>query len=132
MEELQLAHRNFDGALFFDCLHHCPRYSEALKRTHAHLRDGGWLMLLETTWLHRYSPHARAATRQYGVTELGFSRGQLRRAPREAGFTDITFHHDPGPCYRGVGGFLKAATAPLLRLCLLLPSGEEHRPGRKG
>ena len=94
--------------MFFDCLHHCPAYAQALKRAHAHLRPGGYVLLLETTWLHRYSPHARQATRQFGVTELGFTRRQLRQALQDAGFRDIAFYHDPGPCYRGVWGFLKA------------------------
>jgi SAM-dependent methyltransferase len=108
MEDLDLGRRDFDGVLFFDCLHHCPGYAEALKRAHAHLHPGGHIVLMETTWLHRYSPHARQVTRQYGVTELGFTRRQLRCALRDAGFGRISFYHDPGPCYRGVRGFLKA------------------------
>lgn len=108
MEDLDVGRYDFDGAMFFDCLHHCPNFPSALQRAHAHLRPGGYLLLLETTWLHRYSPHARGETEKYGVTELGFSRGQLRRALRQAGFGDITFYHDPGPCYRGFFGFLKS------------------------
>jgi SAM-dependent methyltransferase len=108
MEELDLGRGDFDGALCFDCLHHCPGYESALRRVAAHLRPGGYVLLFETTWLHRYSPHARETTRAYGVTELGFTRGQLRRGLKRAGFTDVTVVHDPGPGYRGVGGFLKA------------------------
>ena len=67
------------------------------------------MVLFETTLLHRVSPHARRANRTYGVTELGFTRGQLRRALSAAGFGAITFFRDPGPVYRGWGGFLKAA-----------------------
>ncbi|MSR31817.1 MAG: class I SAM-dependent methyltransferase [Gemmataceae bacterium] len=108
MEDMDLGRADFDGALFFDCLHHCPAYAKALKRAYAHLRPGGHVLLLETTWLHRYSPHARQVTREFGVTELGFTRRQLRRALREAGFSDLSFYHDPGSSYRGVRGFLKA------------------------
>jgi SAM-dependent methyltransferase len=115
MEDLDLGRGDFDGVLFFDCLHHCPHYPAALKRACAHLRPGGHILLMETTLLHRYSPHARQVTREYGITELGFSRRQLRRALREAGFCDITFYHDPGPCYLGIAGFFKA--------CLRLGSG---------
>jgi len=107
MEDLDLGCYDFDGALFFDCLHHCPAYQSALRRAHAHLRTGGYILLMETTWLHRYSPHARAVTREYGVTELGFTKRQLRRALAEAGFCDISFYHDVGPGYRGIAGFLK-------------------------
>jgi SAM-dependent methyltransferase len=108
MEDLDIGRDDFDGALFFDCLHHCPAYAAALRRAHAHLRPGGHVLLLETTWLHRISPHARQTTREYGVTELGFTRRQLRRALRDAGFTDITFYHDPGGCYRGLWGHARA------------------------
>lgn len=108
MEELDLGRYDFDGAMFFDCLHHCPAYDRALLRVHEHLRPGGTLLLFETTWLHRYSPHAKEVTREYGVTELGFSKSQLRAALKDAGFGAITFHHDPGPSYRGPLGFLKA------------------------
>jgi SAM-dependent methyltransferase len=113
MEELDLGRCDFDGVLLFDCLHHCPGYPEVVKRAHAHLRPGGYLLLLETTWLHRISPHARQVTREFGVTELGFTRRQLRRALGDAGFRDICFYYDPGPFYRGFLGFLKA----FLRLC---------------
>jgi SAM-dependent methyltransferase len=115
MEDLDLGRCDFDGVLFFDCLHHCPGYTQALKQAHAHLRPGGHILLLETTWLHRWSPHARQVTREFGVTELGFTRRQLRRALRDAGFGDITFYYDSGPCYRGALGFLKA--------CLRLGAG---------
>jgi len=43
-------------------------------------------------------------------------RRQLRRALRRAGFTDITFYRDPGPCYRGLRGLLNA--------CLRLVCGQ--------
>lgn len=108
MENLDLGRDDFDGVLFFDSLHHCPQYGAALKRAHAHLRPGGCLLLLETTWLHRYSPHARQFAQEFGVTELGFTRRELRKALREAGFGDVSFYHDPGPCYRGVLGFVQA------------------------
>jgi SAM-dependent methyltransferase len=108
MEELELERRDFNGVLLFDCLHHCPRYDRVLQRAWEHLTPGGWLLLFETTWLHRYSPHARKTTEQYGVTELGFSRGQLKRALRQAGFPHVVQHTDPGPLFRGLGGFLWA------------------------
>jgi len=106
MEELDLPRRDFDGALFFDCLHHCPNYQEVLRRTYEHLRPGGYVVLFETTWLHRYSPHAKSEAQTYGITEQGFSRRQLRRSLREAGFSGVTQYHDPGPTYRGIAGLL--------------------------
>jgi SAM-dependent methyltransferase len=113
MENLDLGRYDFDAVLFFDSLHHCPEYREALRRAHTHLRPGGHVLLMETTLLHRYSRHAREFARTFGVSELGFTRRQLRRALKGAGFTHICFYYDPGACYRGLGGFVKAC----LRLC---------------
>lgn len=131
VEELNLGRSSFDGLLFFDSLHHCPNYTGALSRAASHLKPGGWGVLFETTWLHRYSPHAREEVRKHGVTELGFTRRQLRRAMREAGFEDVTFFHDPGSCYRGFRGFAKAA----LRLCFdftfYFPQAKNIVVGRK-
>jgi SAM-dependent methyltransferase len=132
MEELDLGRHDFDGVLFFDCLHHCPGYPRALKRAYGHLRPGGVVLLLETTWLHRYSPHARRTTREFGVTELGFTRRQLRRALREAGFRDITFYHDPGPCYRSIRGFLKACLRLWCGYFFCSPQAKNIVVARKG
>ncbi len=108
MEELALDERSFDAVFLFDCLHHCPGYQHVLDRACQHLRPGGLLLLFETTLLHRFSRHARETTRVYGVTELGFSRRQLRRGLRQAGFQALRQFHDPGTCFRGLTGFLTA------------------------
>ena len=108
MEELDLPKRDYDGVLFFDCLHHCPNYEEVVRRAYAHLKPGGVLILFETTWLHRYSPHAKQESKRFGITELGFSRRQLRRALRQAGFQKLKSYHDAGPPFRGPLGLLKA------------------------
>jgi 2-polyprenyl-3-methyl-5-hydroxy-6-metoxy-1,4-benzoquinol methylase len=108
IEELKLATRDFDGVLLFDALHHCPNYTEVLRRAWSHLRHGGHLLLMEPSWLHRYSPHARATVREFGVTELGFSRYHLSRTLRHAGFQRVRHYYDGGSAYRGLGGFLFA------------------------
>lgn len=108
IEALDLPQRDFDAVLLFDALHHCPGYAEVLRRAQDHLRPKGHLLLFEPSWLHRYSPHARSFSATYGVTELGFSRTNLRRALRAAGFSKYTFLHDPGPGFRGLWGFVMA------------------------
>ncbi len=113
VEELDLGRRDFAAVVLFDALHHCPGYAHVLRRGYEHLRPGGCLLLLEPSWLHRYSPHARECERRYGVTELGFSRRGLRRDLLRAGFRRVIDYHDPGPVYRGAGGFLAACA----RLC---------------
>jgi SAM-dependent methyltransferase len=108
MEELALPWADFDAVLLFDSLHHCPGYAQVLRRAHEHLRPGGHLLLLEPSWLHRYSPSARLATRLCGVTELGFTRRGLARELRRVGFTKVAHHYDPGVGFRGPLGFLVA------------------------
>jgi len=108
MEELDLEQKEFDGVLLFDSLHHCPGYGRVLERAWQHLRPGGYLMLLEPSWLHLLSRHAREATRAYGVTELGFTRWGLSRTLSRAGFEQIRFCCDPGSLFQGVFGFLLA------------------------
>jgi SAM-dependent methyltransferase len=108
LEELRLEKRDFDGVLIFDALHHCPKYDQVVARACAHLKPGGYLLVMEPSWLHLVSPHAKEATRVYGVTELGFTRFGLRRTLRQAGFRRTWFYHDSGPVYRGLGGFLLA------------------------
>jgi SAM-dependent methyltransferase len=106
IEAINLERRDFGAVLIFDALHHCPGYAEVLRRAYEHLRPGGVLFLMEPSWLHLLSPHARQATRQYGVTELGFSRFFLRRLLRRIGFRRVESHFDPGPPFHGPGGFL--------------------------
>jgi SAM-dependent methyltransferase len=108
MEELDLDRRDFDGVLLFDSLHHCPDYPRVLRRAGQHLRPGGHLLLMEPSWLHLLSPHAREMARRYSVTELGFTRWGLRRTLHGAGFDRVRFCCDPGPLCQGALGFLLA------------------------
>jgi SAM-dependent methyltransferase len=108
MEELDLDRHDFDGVLLFDSLHHCPDYPRVLERACGHLRPGGHLLLMEPSWLHLLSPHARKMARHYGVTELGFTRWGLRRTLWQAGFERVRFCCDPGALCQGPLGFLLA------------------------
>jgi SAM-dependent methyltransferase len=107
-EEIELERRDFHAVFIFDALHHSPGYAEVLRRAHEHLRPGGILLLLEPSWLHLYSRHAQEATRQFGVTELGFSRFYLHRLLRKIGFRSVQHHYDTGSTFQGPGGFLLA------------------------
>ena len=108
VSQLDLANKSFDAAVFFDSLHHFPDYADALAAAGRHLAPGGVIVLFEPSWLHRISPHARRAAEHYDVTELGFSRRQLRRALQDAGFEGVRQHHDPGALYSGALGFARA------------------------
>jgi SAM-dependent methyltransferase len=125
MEELALERSDFDAAVMFDSLHHCPGYAEVIRRAWAHLRPGGCVLLFEPSWLHNYSPHARAVSRRFGVTELGFSRWHLTRLLRRTGFRRVAHFHDPGAAYRGPLGFLLAAFRLLCDFAISYPKHKQ-------
>jgi hypothetical protein len=56
----------------------------------------------------------------------------LTRALREAGFRDITFYHDPGPCYRSIRGFLKACLRLWCGYFFCSPQAKNIVVARKG
>jgi len=118
---LELARSDYAVAVFFDSLHHVPGYDAALARAHEHLRPGGLLLVMEPSWLHNYSEHARRTARDLDVTELGFSRSMLNRALKTAGFVDVMHHHDPGDSYRGLLGFGRMLLAGAADFCFAYP-----------
>ena len=87
MEELQLG-KLFDFALIYDSLHHSARHRRALQRVAAHLKPGGWLLLGETSWLHRISPFAHRHARETGWMERGFTVRGLRADLKAGGLTE--------------------------------------------
>jgi SAM-dependent methyltransferase len=91
--------RSADAALIFDSLHHCNRQREVLECTARRLAPGGWLLLGEPTWLHRFSPGAHAARRDLGWTERGPTLRSLRRDLRAAGFGEIRRFYQPTAPY---------------------------------
>ncbi len=104
MERLELGAR-FDFALIYDALHHSARYREALARVAAHLKPGGWLLVGETTWLHRFSPRARRHAGDTGWHEHGFTVRALRGDLRGAGLVDLRRFYQGTHPYEGLGGF---------------------------
>ena len=104
MEELDVGGR-FGFVLIHDALHHSRRHDMVLERARAHLEPGGWLLLGETSWLHRLSPAARRQSRETGWTERGFTVRGLRKSLRAAGFEEIRRFHQGTQPYesRGLG-----------------------------
>lgn len=103
MEQLELG-TQFDFALIHDALHHSPRHRLVLQRVFSHLEPGGWLLLGETSWLHRLSPGAWRQSRTTGWVERGFTARGLRRDLRGAGFAEVRrFFQGTNP-YEGRGG----------------------------
>jgi SAM-dependent methyltransferase len=95
-----------DAALIFDALHHSNRQSAVLGSVASRLKPGGWLLLGEPTWLHRFSPGAHAARRDLGWTERGITLRGLKRDLRAAGFDEIRRFYQPTTPYEDrVRGF---------------------------
>ncbi|MFL5830648.1 MAG: class I SAM-dependent methyltransferase [Solirubrobacteraceae bacterium] len=90
-----------DGVLLFDALHHSGRQLAALQSIAQRLRPGGWLLLGEPTWLHRFSPEARDTRRERGWMERGLSLRTLRRDLAAAGFTETRRFFQPTNAYTG-------------------------------
>jgi SAM-dependent methyltransferase len=96
-----------DGVLLFQALHHIGRQRAALEAIASRLRPGGWLLLSEPSWLHRFSPDARATQRDVGWMERGLGLRALRRDLRDVGFVEIRRFFQPTRPYEGRrGGFL--------------------------
>jgi 2-polyprenyl-3-methyl-5-hydroxy-6-metoxy-1,4-benzoquinol methylase len=91
MEDLDLG-RRFDACLLYDALHHSQRADLVLAAAHRALKPGGGLLLAEPNLKQRFQ--GRKASREYGVTEMGYSTRRLKRLLKESGFTEITRFHN--------------------------------------
>jgi SAM-dependent methyltransferase len=135
MEELDLGSQ-FDAVLLLDALHHSTRQAAVLAGVARHLRSGGWLLLGEPSWLHRFSPHARHTSRERGWTERGVGVRALRRDLRAAGFADVRRFFGPTRPYAGRTGLLgqaarlvgaNLAAAPQMHVWLAARRGQPPR-----
>ena len=105
MEQLEVDQR-FDFALIHDALHHVTDHRRALERVRVHLNPGGWLLLGETSWLHRLSPAAHRGSRTTGWLERGFTVRGLRADLRGAGFVEVRrFFQGTNPYESRASGF---------------------------
>jgi 2-polyprenyl-3-methyl-5-hydroxy-6-metoxy-1,4-benzoquinol methylase len=94
---------SFDAALLFDALHHVHRQSETLRAIGRLVEPGGWLLLAEPTWLHRFSPEARRTQRERGWLERGLTVRGLRADLRAAGFGQVRRFFQGTRPYEGWG-----------------------------
>jgi 2-polyprenyl-3-methyl-5-hydroxy-6-metoxy-1,4-benzoquinol methylase len=91
MEELDLG-RHFDAVLIYDGVHHSARPDLVVRTAARALRPGGRFLLAEPNWKHRFQ--GRAASEEYGTSELGYTPMQLKRLLRREGFTHIERFHN--------------------------------------
>jgi len=76
----------FDGALFFDSLHHSVSETDALRMVHRALKPGGVCVTSEPGRGHADSADARHAVETYQVTERDMPPERIIRAGRQVGF----------------------------------------------
>lgn len=77
----------FDGALFFDSLHHAVDEEAALAGAYRALRPGGVLVTHEPGEGHAASPATQAAVARYGVTEKDMPPRHIVAVGRRVGFS---------------------------------------------
>lgn len=77
----------FDGALFFDSLHHAVDEEAALAGAYRALRPGGVLVTHEPGEGHEENPATQAAVARYGVTERDMPPRHIVAVARRVGFS---------------------------------------------
>ena len=78
----------FDGVLFFDCLHHAMDENAALQSAFRALKPGGICVAHEPGTGHSEEEHTRNEVRKYQVTEKDMPPRKIRDMARAIGFTD--------------------------------------------
>lgn len=79
-------HDEFDGAIFYDSLHHSVDERAAIRAAHRALKPGGILITLEPGEGHSTAPLSIEAIEKYGVTERDMPPHLIVAAAKDAGF----------------------------------------------
>jgi SAM-dependent methyltransferase len=82
----------FDAVVFFDSLHHAVDEAAALRCAWRALKPGGICVASEPGGRHGSSMDARAAVRQFDVTEKGMPPLKIIRLARRIGFTQFCIY----------------------------------------
>ena len=91
MEDLDLG-RRFDTCLVYDALHHSRHPELVIRSARRALRPGGRFLVVEPNWRHQFP--GRAASDEFGTTELGYTPHRLKRLLRDAGFVHVQRFHN--------------------------------------
>lgn len=80
----------FDGALFFDCLHHAVDEVAALRCAYQALKPGGICVAHEPGTGHSNDPHTVREVEKYEVTEKDMPPKKIKAMAEEIGFAEAT------------------------------------------
>jgi len=113
--------REFDGAVFYDSLHHAIDPSRALRSVHKALRPEGVCITLEPGVGHSKTQGSRRAIEEFDITEKDMPPEKLIALSKEAGFaTARIFHFSSQPIeipnQTGLFGILAEKTNQLFRV----------------
>jgi SAM-dependent methyltransferase len=90
----------FDGAVFFDALHHAENETAALASAYRALKPGGTLITHEPGEGHAVHPASVAAMQRFGVTERDMPPRHIMRVAREIGFRGAICYPLPDDLFR--------------------------------
>lgn len=85
----------FDGAVFYDCLHHAQNEGIAIEMVYKALKPGGVLITLEPGCGHSQTEATKLAMKLYGTTEKDMPPYLIMQAGVKAGFRDFKLYERP-------------------------------------
>ncbi len=98
-ETLDFADR-FDGAVFFDSLHHAENEFNALKSVHRALRPGGICIVSEPGIGHQETAASKHAIELFDVTEKEMPPTRVMKMARSIGFRQMRVYAHQGQIFR--------------------------------
>lgn len=94
--------KEFDVAVFFDCLHHAEDVPAALNAVYKSLKPGGCVIISEPGKGHGKSEHSLEAVRKYGVAEEDMPPTKIIYNAQKAGFKKWKVYPDIGMIQRAI------------------------------
>ena len=126
----------FDGAVFFDALHHAEDETAALTSAYRALKAGGTLITHEPGEGHSVHPGSIEAMQRFGVTERDMPPRHIIRVARDIGFRGAKSYPLPDDVFRASYLSPRAARFPgaigRAICCLEFFRYQFHHFGRRG
>lgn len=89
----------FDGAVFFDSLHHAENAEDALMAAHRALRTGGVCVVSEPGIGHNETAASKRAISEFNVTEQEMPPTRVMKIARSLGYRDMRVYAHQGQIF---------------------------------